>query len=154
MTSSLRRSSVSWGIEIRIIFPSLEGVSVGQIVEVSGQIDANGNIVATRLEPKPAGTQFEVHGTVSNLDSANMRFNINNLVVDYSSATLDNFAGGQVSNGDFVEAKGTALGAANELLATQVELESLVPGAADGDRVEIYRDITADPEAVERRDVA
>lgn len=122
--------------------PSLEGVNVGQIVEVSGQIDANGNIVATRLEPKPAGTQFEVHGTVSNLDSANMRFNINNLVVDYDSATLDNFPGGQISNGDFVEAKGTSLGAASELLAAQVELESLVPGATDGDRVEIEGFIT------------
>jgi hypothetical protein len=122
--------------------PSLEGVNVGQIVEVSGQIDANGNIVATRLEPKPAGTQFEVHGTVSNLDSANMRFNINNLVVDYNSATLDNFPGGQISNGDFVEAKGTSLGAASELLAAQVELESLVPGATDGDRVEIEGFIT------------
>lgn len=122
--------------------PSLEGVNVGQLVEVSGQIDANGNIVATRLEPKPAGTQFEVHGTVSNLDSANMRFNINNLVVDYSSATLDNFPGGQISNGDFVEAKGTSLGAASELLAAQVELESLVPGATDGDRVEIEGFIT------------
>ena len=41
---------------------SLDGVSIGQIVEVSGQFDANGDIVASRIEPKPAGTQFEVHG--------------------------------------------------------------------------------------------
>ncbi|NNE45939.1 MAG: hypothetical protein HKN37_04680, partial [Rhodothermales bacterium] len=55
---------------------SLDGVAVAQIVEVSGQFDANGNIVATRIEPKPAGTQYEVHGTVSNLDTGNMRFNL------------------------------------------------------------------------------
>ena len=122
--------------------PSLEGVSVGQIVEISGQIDANGNVVATRIEPKPAGTQFEVHGTVSNLDAANLRFNINNLVVDYSGAALDNFPGGQIGNGDFVEAKGMSLNAANELVATQVELESLLPGATDGDRIEIEGFIT------------
>lgn len=122
--------------------PSLDGVSLGQIVEVSGQIDANGNIVATRIEPKPAGTQLEVHGTVSNLDAANMRFNLNNLVVDFSAATLDNFPGGQISAGDFVEAKGISFGTAGELLATKVELESLLPGAAEGDRIEIEGFIT------------
>lgn len=121
---------------------ALDGVSVAQIVEVSGQFDANGDIVATRIDPKPAGTQFEVHGTVSALDSANMLFNLTNLVVDFSSATLDNFSGGQINNGDFVEAKGTSLGASGELIATQVELESLVPNANDGDRVEIEGFIT------------
>ena len=121
---------------------SLEGVSDGQVVEVSGQFDANGNIVATRIEPKPAGTQFEVHGTVSALDSANMLFNLNNLVVDYSTAMLDNFAGGQISEGDFVEAKGMMLGGNGELVATIVELESLLPDTNDGDRLEIEGFIT------------
>ncbi len=121
---------------------SLEGVSVAQIVEVSGQFDAFGHIVATRIEPKPAGTQFEVHGAVSNLDAANMGFNINNLVVDYSGAMLNNFPGGQISDGDYVEAKGTSLGAGGELIATQVELETLFPVAGDGDHVEIEGFIT------------
>lgn len=121
---------------------SLDGVSIGQIVEVSGQVDANGAIVATRIEPKPAGTQLEVHGTVSALDTNNQRFNLNDLVVDYSAAMLDNFPGGQITEGDFVEAKGTNLGGNGELLATQVELEALVPGVAEGDRVEIEGFIT------------
>ena len=121
---------------------SLDGVAVAQIVEVSGQFDANGNIVATRIEPKPAGTQYEVHGTVSNLDTGNMRFNLSALVVDYSAATLDNFTGGQIANGDFVEAKGTTIAAGGELEATQVELEALLPGAEDGDRLEVEGFIT------------
>jgi len=121
---------------------SLDGVSVGQIVEVSGQIDANDNIVATRIEPKPAGTQFEIHGTVAGLDSANMRFSLRGLVVDFSSAALDNFPNGQIADGDFVEAKGLSLGAGGELIATRVELEALVPGVNDGDRVEIEGFIT------------
>ncbi len=121
---------------------TLEGVSVGQIVEVSGQFDADGNIVATRIEPKPAGTQFEVHGTVSSLDTTIMNFNLNTLVVDYSSAMLDDFAGGPISDGDFVEAKGTTLGPNGELVATNVELETFLPDAADGDRLEIEGFIT------------
>ncbi len=121
---------------------SLDGVSVGQIVEVSGQFDANGNIVATRIEPKPAGTIFEVHGTVTGLDAPNTRFVLNGLVVDYAGATLDDFNNGQIADGDFVEAKGTTLGAAGELIATRVELENFLPGGADGDHVEIEGFIT------------
>lgn len=120
-----------------IVPVSLEGVSVGQIVEVSGQFNAAGDIVATRIEPKPVGTQFEVHGTVASLDSTNMRFNLSNLIVDYSSATIDNFNAGQINEGDFVEAKGMSLGAGDELIATSVELESLVPDTNDGDHVEV-----------------
>ena len=121
---------------------SLEGLTVGDIVEVSGLPDANGNIVATRIEDKPAGTPFEVHGNVSSLDTVNFRFNINALVVDYSGATLDNFPGGQISEGDFVEARGTALGAAGELIATSVELENALDDAQNGDRIEIEGFIT------------
>lgn len=120
---------------------SLDGVSVGQIVEVSGQFDANANIVASRIEPKPAGTQFEVHGNVASLDAANFRFELGNLVVDYSAATLDDFPGGQISEGDFVEAKGVSLGGAGELLATEVDFEGL-PNVNDGDFAEIEGFIT------------
>lgn len=121
---------------------SLDGVSVGQIIEVSGQFDANGNIVATRIEPKPAGTTFEVHGTVVGLDTPNLRFNLSGLVVDYSGAMLDNFNNGEIADGDFVEAKGTTLGASGELIATKVELENFLPGGATGDHVEIEGFIT------------
>jgi hypothetical protein len=117
--------------------PSLEGVSENQIVEVSGQFDANGDVVATRIEPKPAGTAFEVHGTVTALDTANARFNLSGLVVDYSAATLDNFESGQIREGDPVEAKATALGAAGELLATSVEFEARVPDVSEDDFAEI-----------------
>ena len=71
-----------------------------------------------------------------------MQFNINDLVIDYSSATLENFGTGQVSDGDLVEAKGTAFGAAGELIATRVELESAFPATEDGDHVEVQGFIT------------
>jgi hypothetical protein len=121
---------------------SIDGLSLNQIVSVSGQIDSNGHIVASRLEPKPAGTKFKVHGNISNFDSSTLRFNINALVVDFSAAILDNFSGGQPADGDFVEVKGTALDAANELLATKVELESRFPGGTNGAYAEIEGFIT------------
>ncbi len=121
---------------------SLDGVNIDQIVEVTGQFDANGDIVATRIEPKPAGTQYEVHGNVAALDDVNFTFTLGSLVVDYSNATLDDFPGGRISEGDFVEAKGTSLSGAGALEATEVEFETLVPGAAQGDRLEIQGFIT------------
>ncbi|MDH5212825.1 MAG: DUF5666 domain-containing protein [Gammaproteobacteria bacterium] len=121
---------------------SLAGLIVGDIVEVSGQTTSDGSVVATRIEKKPVGTSFEVHGVVSNLDAANSRFSINALAVDYSAAVLDNFPGGQISNGDFVEAKGTALDGSGALVASRVEFEGGVITGANGDYVEIEGFIT------------
>jgi Domain of unknown function (DUF5666) len=121
---------------------SLAGLVVGDIVEVSGLVMADGSIDATRIEKKLAGSLFEVHGTISNLDTVNRRFNLNALVVDYSGAQLDDFPGGQISNGQPVEAKGSVVNANGTLVATRVEFEgSLVAGPA-GDRVEIEGFIT------------
>jgi len=121
---------------------SLDGLAVDDIVEVYGFFTATGEIEATRIEKKPLGTQFEVHGTVSNHSAANFMFSINNLNVDYTNALLDNFPGGQISDGDFVEAKGMNLGAAGELLATKVELEGAGITGEEGAHVEIEGFIT------------
>jgi len=123
---------------------SLEGVLPDQIVEVSGYFNGTGEIVATRIEPKPVGTQFEVHGTVSNLNNTSMKFNLSALVVDFSPpAAIQDFPSGQISQGDFVEAKGMSIDSTTgELTATIVELESRVPGTEDGDRMEIEGYIT------------
>ena len=121
---------------------AIDGLSVGDIVEVSGLVDAGGRITATRIELKPVGTEFEVLGIVSAHNSANFQFNINNLVVDYSGATLDNFTGGQINDGDFVEAKGLALNGNDQLVATRVELKDGLPGVADGVHIEIQGFIT------------
>ena len=110
---------------------SLEGLNPGDFVEVSGLTNADGAVVASRIEKKPAGGEMEIRGTVSNLDSANSTFNINALVVDFSGAMLDNFSGGTISDGDFVEAKGTTLGPNGELIATRVERKN--PGVGDDD---------------------
>ncbi|MGB5625226.1 MAG: DUF5666 domain-containing protein [Woeseiaceae bacterium] len=121
---------------------SIDGLSVDDIVEVSGLVDASGRITATRIELKPVGTEFEVLGIVSAHNSANLQFNINNLVVDYSGATLDNFSGGQISDGDFVEAKGLTLDGNGQLVATRVDLKNGLPGVADGVHIEIQGFIT------------
>lgn len=118
--------------------PSLAGISAGSVVEVSGFPDADGAIVATRIEPKPAGGEYEVYGVVSSLDTSARRFNLSTTVVSYASATLSN---GSPANGACVEVKGSAF-SGGVLTATRVEVKSCNGTVANGDRGEIEGIVT------------
>jgi hypothetical protein len=108
---------------------SLDDASI-VAVEVSGLPDANGVIDATRIECKfnlaDVG-EFEVNGVVSAHDSNLRTFMIGGVLqVDYSAASVDNFPGGAINNGDPVEAKGTDFDAGtNVLTATRVEYKGV-----------------------------
>jgi len=92
-------------------------------VEVSGQLDELGNTRATFLERKAVpGAEVELTGFVDGLGGNT--FMINSLTVDYSIATLQNFGGSQIADGDFVEVKGLAINfnqGTNSLTASSVE---------------------------------
>ena len=102
---------------------SLDGLSVNDIVEVSGYINSNRDIVATRVELDDDGDDFEVTGFVSNLDSGTMTFDINALTVDYSQASFEDFGGNDIANDDLVEVEGEQFGPNGEFIAREVELE-------------------------------
>ena len=122
-----------------IVPSSLDGLTVGEIVEISGLATANWEILATRIEREAPGGEFEVTGRVALLDTATMRFNINALVVDYSSAALEDFPNGEPVDGDLndtiitaaeffqqaggrlVKTQGTLSGAV--IIADEVELD-------------------------------
>lgn len=114
-------------------------------VEVSGPVRADGAIEATRIECKTVAEagEFEVNGIVATGSLTATTFMINALVVDYSSAMIDNFPGGAISEGDPVEAKGTSLGGGGELIATRVEFKANPFGGNEGDHVEIEGFITS-----------
>jgi hypothetical protein len=111
---------------------SIDGLAVGDFVEVSGLVMADGSIDATRIEIDANGGELEVHGVVAALDAANSRFSINALVVDYSAAQLDDFPAGGLADGQPVEAKGLALDGSGALVATRVEFKGpAVAGETD-----------------------
>lgn len=104
---------------------SIAGLAVGMQVEVSGMPNASGDIIATRIEKRQPGvTRLEILGRVSQLDTTARRFRIDNLVVDYSAATLSDLGSAGLANGQQVEVKGNSLNAAGELQATRVELRN------------------------------
>lgn len=99
---------------------SLLGLAVGDRIEVSGLVGADGLISATRIERKPPSATVEVKGPASAVDSNTRRLRINLLMVDYTTAQLSNFAGGTPANGDLVEAHGS-LDASGVLIAARLE---------------------------------
>ncbi len=123
----------------RFVPASLDGISVAQIVEVSGFIDSAGIVRATRIEPDDDGDEFEIEGIVTNLDTAALTFNIGALVVDYSAAALPD---GAPETNRRVEVHGSTFGPNDELLASRVEFEDADFEVGENDEVEIEGLIT------------
>jgi hypothetical protein len=107
---------------------SLEGLALGDRVEVSGRVASTGVVEATRIELKSTQASVEVKGTIAGIDTGNRRFALGLLTVSYATAQLEGFASGQPANGDRVEAFGS-LDGAGVLVATRIEKES---GGASG----------------------
>jgi hypothetical protein len=124
-----------------IVPRSLDGLKVGDRIEVSGFVAADGSVDATRIERKAAQASVEVKGTVAALDTAARRFTLGTLTVSYAAAQLDGFASGQPANGDRVEATGSVDGS-GVLQATRVQRNSDGFGATSGERAEIEGLIT------------
>lgn len=117
---------------------SLEGLAVGDVVEVSGVVPRDGAIDATRIDVKPDGGPYDVTGYVSTVSVAGRRFDLGGLVVDYSTANMEDFATGDPAVGDLVLVKGFTFLADGAFLAIHIELRSedrLVAGP--GDLVEV-----------------
>jgi PKD domain/Domain of unknown function (DUF5666)/Cytochrome C oxidase, cbb3-type, subunit III len=116
---------------------TLAGVSVGERIEVHGFAGGAGTARATRIEKAGAAeTEVEVTGIVANLDTALKRFTVGSLVVDYSTATLEDFGSSGVTAGLLVEVKGTSFLADGALRATRVEREDRDFDGNNGDEVE------------------
>jgi len=107
-------------------------ISQGDIVQVSGFYDQNGDLHASFIERDdsavfvPDSTEVEVKGTVSNL--AGNSFMLGNMTINFDpgSTDLSDLPGATVAEGMFVEVKGTLAAAdSTTLAATRIELEGL-----------------------------
>jgi hypothetical protein len=131
-----------------VVPASLAGLVVGESIEVAGFRGSNGDVIATRIEKKPAGT-FETTGAVASLDVAAQRFMIGALEVEYAGVATT-----AIRNGDIVEAKGSVLLPGGALVASAIQRMMVVTGSS-GDRVDIEGYVTAfDERAPQAFDVA
>ncbi len=98
---------------------------MGSIVQVSGFLNADGEIVATLVEFDTATVGVQIIGRVAGLDLSNMLFTVNGLSIDYSAATIVDLPTGAPVADLLVVVRGTL---ANGILLAD-ELESLYDSA-------------------------
>lgn len=109
---------------------NFDTINDNDVVEVSGLFDANGNLNATYIEKEgvlnPGTTTVELKGTAANTGGGAGRgdsFTINGITVNIlPGADVSDLPGGQVSDGQFVEAKGVYINTTT-IDANEVELE-------------------------------
>ncbi|MDH4125670.1 MAG: DUF5666 domain-containing protein [Gammaproteobacteria bacterium] len=82
------------------------GLSPGTTAQISGFRNADGDILATRIDADATSASVQLIGTVTGLDPASMSFAIGRLIVDYSSATLIDLPLGMPANGLLVMVRG------------------------------------------------
>ncbi|MCP4333231.1 MAG: hypothetical protein GY785_11295 [Gammaproteobacteria bacterium] len=83
------------------------GLALGATAQISGFRNADGDIIASRIEPDTVSTGVQLIGTVAGLDLANMLFSVDRLTVDYSSATLIDLPMGMPTDGLLVIIRGS-----------------------------------------------
>ena len=93
------------------------GIRTADLVRVHGVAQADGSIVARRIDRATAAEGYKVQGVVGALNATTHTFRINALTVDYSSATLSNFTASGPASGDRVWVRGTSFAAATTTLA-------------------------------------
>jgi len=122
---------------------AFSALAAGQFVEVSGLVDADGTILATRIERKTgfvAGvTEVEIRSTLSGLNTTARTFVLGALTVNFSTATVV----GSLSNGVFVQVRGTQTAPGSIITATRVTVEDPTVGGAAGTKIEVEGFVTA-----------
>ncbi len=104
-----------------------EGLSVDTVLEVSGIADTDGTIDATRIERAVSSDRLQLTGDVTALDPASMKFGVNQLMLDYSSAAFVGLPDGMPEEGMTVRAVGAMSG--DTLVVEQLVQAPLAGGA-------------------------
>lgn len=123
--------------EFKNIVPAdISGLADTDVVEVSGFVDANGDIRATYIEKKPTSSVNEVKGTVTAVTTPTT-FAIGALSVNTGSSGVD----ANDLLGQFVEVEGSFSG--GTLIASSVELGSSALDSQDHDEAEMEGIVTS-----------
>jgi hypothetical protein len=118
---------------------SIDLIALDNVLEVSGIVDSDGFIHAGFIEKTSdviiPDTEVELKGMVTNLNSIQETFQINQLIIDYSIADVSSLPGGLLTEDRLVEVKGK-LDASAVLIADIIESENVL-GVDDSDSAEI-----------------
>lgn len=107
------------------------GLAVGMTVQISGFRNADGDLMATRIDPDTVSTVLQLIGIVSGLDLVNQLFSVGRLTIDYSSATSIDLPLGVPVDGLLVTVRGSL---ANAILAVDEISSTLNLAPMPGER--------------------
>ncbi|HTF98481.1 MAG TPA: DUF5666 domain-containing protein [Cellvibrio sp.] len=82
-------------------------LKVGDVIKVSSYTDADGKLIATRIDLKDAADKFQLTGDISELNTIAQTFIINGTLVDYSDASLEGLHNRALENGLKVRVNGS-----------------------------------------------
>lgn len=115
---------------------SFDTLALNDVVEISGYTSAPNTLIATLVKKKdtfiPNSTEVELKGSISNLDLNSSSFNLNTIVIHYSSSTDIELESGSLINGLFVEVEGI-LQADGSIVADEIEEEDNKFSSEDGE---------------------
>lgn len=130
---------------------SLDTLTIGMTVAISGQRNASGVLVASFVERDDSLTTFKVVGIPSAVSATELQ--IGGLTVGYTNAVLENFAGNAITTDQVVEVRGAAADftapatlAANAVerlpalsvnAESEIELEGFITRYADADDFDV-----------------
>ena len=130
-------------------YPTLDSIPVDAYVEVSGLWHMDGSIKATRIklesEAYEVGMTLKVRGKITEV--ADMYFTINDLTVMYNDTTdFINFTKDDIATGLCVKVLSLQAFDANamNLTADSIKLKQHGVDADQGDKVELYGEVTSD----------
>lgn len=119
---------------------SFDSLKAGNVVEVSGFEAVDGSIHATYIELKeeifqPAATQVELKGTITNVNTIEKTFVLNNITISYDGILIDDSV---LKVGVNIEVKGTIVINNNiTLVNVKVEIHDTTQAIKDGEKAEI-----------------
>ncbi len=117
-------------------------IALDDVIEVSGFVDADGALLATRIEKKssfiPGTSEIELKGLISNLGVTT--FSLGKFSVEYRNADLSRLPGGTPREGMQVEVKGTLTG--NTIKASRIKQEDDLIGGSAGGKVSLEGIVT------------
>ena len=115
----------------------------GDILEISGFFNVDGSLYATRIEKEMEQTQLKIQARITLLNTVNKTFELNGLVIDYSSAIFEDFVESDLADGQQVRVKGeySALDA-GVLVVSKVKLKEKNEAHEEGEDLHVEGFIT------------
>jgi hypothetical protein len=123
---------VDWSTALDVPFASLEALSNGEVVAVSGFITAEKEVRATRIATVTASAESMVVGAVTSVDAGASRFSVNGLEIVYDSGLTVGLPSGAIEIGQLLIVSGMDFTPDGALIATSLAVyDGSLPAPSD-----------------------